>query len=129
MQKLGDIVSERALATFAGRAREVEALLQLFEQSGPLALYVHGVAGIGKSSLLEVFAARMRAKGGRVVRLDCRTVEPTVQGFLSALSDALGEALLTVEEVAERLAIFDERIVIALDTFEVFRLMETWIRQ
>ena len=129
MQKLGDIVSERALATFAGRAREVEALLHLFEQSGPLALYVHGVAGIGKSSLLEVFAARMRAKGGRVVRIDCRTVEPTVQGFLSELSDALGEPLLTVEEVAERLALFDERIVIALDTFEVFRLMETWIRQ
>ena len=129
MQKLGDIVSERALATFAGRAREVEALLQLFEQSGPLALYVHGVAGIGKSSLLEVFAARMRAKGGRVVRIDCRTVEPTVQGFLSELSDALGEPLLTVEEVAERLALFDERIVITLDTFEVFRLMETWIRQ
>ncbi len=129
MQKLGDIVSERALATFAGRAREVEALLQLFEQSGPLALYVHGVAGIGKSSLLEVFAARMRAKGGRVVRIDCRTVEPTVQGFLSELSDALGEPLLTVEEVAERLALFGERIVIALDTFEVFRLMDTWIRQ
>jgi AAA ATPase domain len=129
MQKLGDIVSERALAAFAGRAREVEALLQLFEQGGPLALYVHGVAGIGKSSLLEVFAARVRATGGRVVRIDCRTVEPTVQGFLTELSDALGEPLLTVEEVAERLAFFDERIVIALDTYEVFRLMDTWIRQ
>ena len=129
MQKLGDIVSERALAAFAGRAREVEALLQLFEQGGPLALYVHGVAGIGKSSLLEVFAARVRATGGRVVRIDCRTVEPTVQGLLTELSDALGEPLLTVEEVGERLASFDERIVIALDTYEVFRLMDTWIRQ
>jgi len=129
MKKLGDIVSERALAAFAGRAREVAALLQLFEQGGPLALYVHGVAGIGKSSLLEVFAARVRATGGRVVRIDCRTVEPTVQGFLTELSDALGEPLLTVEEVAERLACFDERIVIALDTYEAFRLMDTWIRQ
>jgi len=129
MQKLGDIVSERALAAFAGRAREVEALFQLFEQGGPLALYVHGVAGIGKSSLLEVFAARVRATGGRVVRIDCRTVEPTVQGLLTELSDALGEPLLTIEEVAERLACFDEKIVIALDTYEVFRLMDTWIRQ
>src|SRR5262245_26399546 len=129
MKKLGDIVSERALAAFAGRAREVEALLQLFEQDGPLALYVHGVAGIGKSSLLEVFASRVRATGGRVVRIDCRTVEPTVQGFLTELSDALGEPLFTVEEVGERLASFDERIVIALDTYEVFRLMDTWIRQ
>jgi len=129
MQKLGDIVSERALAAFAGRAREVEALLQLFEHGGPLALYIHGVAGIGKSSLLEVFAARVRATGGRVVRIDCRTVEPTVQGLLTELSDALGEPLLTVEEVVERLASFDEMIVIALDTYEVFRLMDTWVRQ
>src|SRR4030095_4575586 len=105
MQKLGDISSERALAAFAGRAREVEALLQLFEQGGPLALYVHGVAGIGKSSLLEVFAARVRATGAR------------------------RERWLAAEEVAERLAFFDERIVIALDTYEVFRLMDTWIRQ
>jgi len=129
MQKLGDIVSERALAAFAGRAREVDALLQLFEKGGPLAMYVHGVAGIGKSSLLEVFAARVRSTGGRVVRIDCRTVEPTVDGFLTELSDALGEPLLAVEEVVERLSSFDERIVIALDTYEVFRLMDTWIRQ
>jgi hypothetical protein len=129
MQKLGDIVSERALAAFAGRAREVEALLQLFEHGGPLALYVHGVAGIGKSSLLEMFAARVRATGGRVVRIDCRTVEPTAQGFLTELSDALGQPLLSVDEVVERLASFDEKIVIALDTYEVFRLMDTWIRQ
>ena len=129
MQKLGDIVSERALAAFAGRAREVDALLQLFDQGGPLALYVHGVAGIGKSSLLEVFAARVRATGGRVVRIDCRTVEPTVHGFLTELSDALGQSLVTVDEVIGRLASFDERIVITLDTYEVFPLMDTWVRQ
>jgi Transcriptional regulatory protein, C terminal/AAA ATPase domain len=129
MQKLGDIVSERALAAFAGRAREVETLLQLFEKGGPLALYVHGVAGIGKSSLLEVFAARVRSRGGRVVRIDCRTVEPTVHGFLTELSDALGEPLLSVEEAVERLSSFDEMVVIAMDTYEVFRLMDTWVRQ
>src|SRR5688572_13267959 len=129
MQKLGDVVSERALAAFAGRAREVDALLQLFDQGGPLALYVHGVAGIGKSSLLEVFAARVRATGGRVVRIDCRTVEPTAHGFLTELSDALGQSLVTVDEVIGRLASFDERIVITLDTYEVFPLMDTWIRQ
>ena len=129
MQKLGDIVSERAVATFAGRAVELEALLHLFEQGGPLALYVHGVAGIGKSSLLDVFATRVRKAGGRVVRIDCRTVEPTVHGFLTELSGALGAPPSTVEEVVERLSSFDERIAITLDTFEAFRLMDTWIRQ
>src|SRR6266850_1688988 len=129
MQKLGDIVSERALAAFAGRERELQALFELFAKGGPLALYVHGVAGIGKSSLLEVFAARVRASGGRVLRVDCRAVEPTVHGFLTELSDALGKPLLTIEGVVERLSSFDETIVIALDTYEVFRLMDAWIRQ
>jgi AAA+ ATPase superfamily predicted ATPase len=129
IQKLGDIVSERALATFAGRERELEALLELFEKGGPLAIHVHGVAGIGKSSLLEVFASRARTRGGRLVRIDCRTVEPTVHGFLTELSEALGERLSTVEEVVERLSSFDDVVVIALDTYEVFRLMDTWVRQ
>lgn len=129
MQKLGDMVSERAVATFAGRAMELEALLHLLEQGGPLALYIHGVAGIGKSSLLDVFATRVRKAGGGVVRIDCRTVEPTVHGFLNELSGALGAPPSTVEEVVERLSSFDGRIVITLDTFEAFRLMDTWIRQ
>jgi len=63
------------------------------------------------------------------MRVDCRIVEPTVHGFLTELSDALGEPLLAVEEVVERLSSLDERIVIALDTYEAFRLMDTWIRQ
>jgi len=68
MQKLGDIASERALAAFAGREHELKALLELFEKDGPLALYINGVAGIGKSSLLEAFAAR--ARQGRSRRQD-----------------------------------------------------------
>ncbi|HVG55459.1 MAG TPA: winged helix-turn-helix domain-containing protein [Vicinamibacterales bacterium] len=129
MQKLGDIVSERALAAFAGRERELEALAELFEKGGPLAVHVHGVAGIGKSSLLEAFAARARARGARVVRIDCRAVEPTEHGFLAELSEALGDPLSTVGDVVERLSSFDEMVVIALDTYEVFRLLDTWVRQ
>ena len=70
MQKLGDIVSERASAAFAGRARELEVLLQLLEKDGPLALHVHGVAGIGKSSLLEVFAGAGSVREGRACHQD-----------------------------------------------------------
>src|SRR4051812_23015153 len=129
IQKLGDLVSERALAAFAGREREVKALLELFDKDGPLALNVHGVAGIGKSSLLEVFAARVRASGGRVLRVDCRAVEPTGHGFLTELSDALGEPLLTIEGVVERLSSFEETIGIAWDTYEFFPLRDGGTRQ
>ena len=129
MQKLSDILSERAVAAFAGRERELAALLELFDDGGPLVMHVHGIAGIGKSSLLEVFAARARALGARVVRIDCRAVEPTARGFLHELSEALGEELSTVDEAALRLSSLGTHVVITLDTYEVFVLLDTWIRQ
>src|SRR5262245_47220832 len=129
MQKLGDILSERALAHFAGREREMDTLLRLFEKGGPLVVHVHGVAGIGKSSLLDAFARRARAQGIRVLRIDCRTVEPTARGLLTELSDALGEPLSSVEDVAHRLSTVGETVAIVLDTYEVFVLLDTWIRQ
>jgi len=129
MQKLGDLLSERALAHFTGREREVDTLLGLFETGGPLVVHVHGVAGIGKSSLLEAFAGRARAQGIRLVRIDCRTVEPTARGLLTELSDALGESLASVEDVAQRLSSFGETVAIVLDTYEVFVLLDTWLRQ
>ena len=129
MQKLGDLLSERALAHFTGREREVDTLLRLFETGGPLVVHVHGVAGIGKSSLLEAFAGRARAQGIRVIRIDCRTVEPTARGLLAELSDALGESLASVEAVAQRLTSLGETVAIVLDTHEVFVLLDTWLRQ
>ena len=129
MQKWGDILAERALAHFAGREREVDTLLGLFEKGGPLVVHVYGVAGIGKSSLLEAFARRTRAHGTRVVRIDCRNVEPTARGLLTELSDALGEPSTSVEDVAHRLSSLGETVAIVLDTYEVFVLLDTWIRQ
>jgi hypothetical protein len=129
MQKLGDILSERAQAHFAGREREMDTLLGLFEEGGPLVVHVHGVAGIGKSSLLEAFAGRTRAQGIRLVRIDCRSVEPTARGLLTELSDALGEPLSSVEDVAQRVSSFGEMVAIVLDTYEVFVLLDAWIRQ
>ena len=126
-KRLGDIVSERALASFTGRKCELDALLGLIEEGGPLVFHVYGVAGIGKSSLLEAFAAR--ARGVRVVRIDCRAVEPTARGFLAELSAALGSPLKTVEDAARRLARFAGTVVIMLDTYEVFRLLDSWMRQ
>ena len=129
MQKWGDLLAERALAHFAGREREVDTLLGLFEKGGPLVVHVYGVAGIGKSSLLEAFARRTRAHGTRVVRIDCRNVEPTARGLLTELSDALGEPSTSVEDVAHRLSSLGETVAIVLDTYEVFVLLDTWIRQ
>src|SRR5947209_16303533 len=52
---------------------------------------LHGIAGTGKSTLLEAFTQRARAAGATVIRLDCRTIEATEAGFLSELIAARSE--------------------------------------
>jgi hypothetical protein len=85
---------------------------------------VHGIAGIGKSALLGTFLERQRAAGASVVALDCRTVEPTERGFLHGAGGfhGLGELVQHVSDVPRP-------VVLTLDHYEVFRLMDTWLRQ
>ncbi len=84
-----------------GRARELERLNEPARVA-----FVHGIPGIGKSALLDAFLADLPG----VVRLDCRSIEPTERGFIDALGTSMPELL-------------------ALDHYEVFRLMDTWLRQ
>ena len=127
--RVRDVLSRRATGTFVGRARELAVLLEAIEQDGPLVVHVHGIPGIGKSSLLEACAQRTRARGATVVRLDCRAMEPTPRGLLHELAAAIGGDGSTPEKAARRLARLGERVVLALDNYEVFRLMDTWLRQ
>ncbi|HEX6027249.1 MAG TPA: ATP-binding protein, partial [Solirubrobacter sp.] len=75
-------------AVFVGREAELAILRRLLTDDGPVVVFVHGIAGVGKSALLHEFA-----KEASVVALDGETIEPTPTGFLRALSDALGEDL------------------------------------
>jgi hypothetical protein len=61
--------------------------------------------------------------------LDCRGIEPTEAGFLAELAVASGGTYGSVEEVAVRLGRVGTTVVVALDTYEVFRLMDTWLRR
>src|SRR4029079_4715913 len=107
---------------------EKAALLQTLEEGGPLVVFVHGIAGVGKSTLLEAFASEARSRGETVVMIDCRSIEPTERGFLDRLADTVGGAPTSAVEAAERLAGLGERVVLVLDTYEVLRLLDSWIR-
>ena len=128
MNRIGDLLAQRAREAFIGRSAELEALLSMLD-GGPQVVFVHGIAGIGKSTLLEAFAEQARARGATVVRLDCRGIEPTERGFLSELGVAIGLTAGGPEQAAERLGTLGGRVVLLLDTYEVFRLMDTWLRQ
>lgn len=127
--RLSDLLIQRATEGFVGRVDELAAMLRCLDADGPLVVAVHGIGGVGKSRLLEAFAAEGRSYGATVVCLDCRSIEPTESGFLRELGVAIGAEVSTAEEGAERLGRLGRRVVLALDTYELARLLDTWLRQ
>ena len=94
-----------------------------------LVVFVTGPGGIGKSRLLQ--AALGALQGADAVLLDCRQIEPTPAGFISSVAEALGcsESRPEIAHVADRIASRHHRTVLALDTYERFSLLDTWLRQ
>ena len=127
--RLSDRLARRAADGFVGRSAELALLERALAWDGPPVVYLHGIAGIGKSRLLATFAERARRSGAAVVPLDGRAVEPTERGFLRELGDALGDDLATADAAAKRLGALGDRVVITLDTYELLRLLDTWLRQ
>ncbi|MBI2859344.1 MAG: winged helix-turn-helix domain-containing protein [Chloroflexi bacterium] len=128
-QRVGDLLKRRANESFVGRKNETAALLTMLAEDGPIVMFVHGIAGIGKSRLLDVFLEEARERGATVVKLDCRSTEPTPRGFFQELGAATGSKATTAEEAAGRLGRLGRKVVLALDTYELYRAMDTWLRQ
>jgi AAA ATPase domain len=128
MGRLKDVLERQSTGTFVGRDEEIELLSSVLSKDGPLVVCMYGIAGIGKSRLLEAFAEQARSRGATVVGLDCRQVEPTENGLLRELSAAIGSRAASIEQVTARLSQLGP-VVLALDTYEVFRLLDSWLRQ
>jgi hypothetical protein len=95
----------------------------------PWAFMIHGLGGIGKTTLLNAIGSEARDKGRRVVSLDCATIEPTEAGFITALADALGAKAAQLDELRRRVDELDAPLILTLDRYENFRLMDSWLRQ
>jgi hypothetical protein len=129
-QQLGALLEQQASRSFVGRGDDLGRLRSLLGPAGEVrVVHVHGSAGIGKSALVTALLGQMRAAGAETIRLDCRSIEPTERGLLEALAAVTGSRELDVGDVAARLAATDSLVVLALDHVEVFRLMDTWLRQ
>lgn len=115
-------------ASGSGREAELATLARLLAEGGPRIAHVYGIAGIGKSTLLRLFRDGPDADAAQVVLMDCRGVEPTPSGFLAALAEAAGAEGDAQDALLSRLAAAPAPVILALDTFEVFRLMDTWLR-
>jgi hypothetical protein len=124
---LESMLDQRAGALI-GRERERAALLELVERDMPLVAVVHGIAGVGKSTLLRAAAMDARARSTLVIVLDGRSFEPTERGFLTSLGNALGMPLATIADATAALA-GDSRVLLTIDHHEQLRLLDAWLRQ
>jgi Transcriptional regulatory protein, C terminal/NACHT domain len=124
---LESMLDQRAGALI-GRERERAALLELVERDMPLVAVVHGIAGVGKSTLLRAAAMDARARSSLVIVLDGRSFEPTERGFLTSLGNALGMPLATIADATAALA-GDSRVLLTIDHHEQLRLLDAWLRQ
>ncbi len=112
-----------------GRSRELKILMSALRPGSASNVHLHGIAGIGKSHLLADFVAKAELEGVRVLRLDCRSIEPTSRGFLSEMRSRLQSRSRTLQKIVREIGEGAERTAIVLDSYEHFRLMDTWLRQ
>jgi hypothetical protein len=126
--KVGELLAARAAVDMVGREKELVALRRLLDADGPRVVHVHGIPGIGKSTLLRAFAREARAAGAVMLELDCREVEPTPEGFAGVLARTGNLEPAEPERLCERLGHAGSVVVLALDGFEAFRLLDPWLR-
>jgi hypothetical protein len=116
-------------ASFVGREPELERMLGNLDDDLAQVTFVLGSGGIGKTRLLGAFTERLEDRAVPFRVIDCESVRPTPAGFLAALAETLGCALPSVRAAAEALSELGPRVVLALDQYEKFRLLDGWLRQ
>jgi hypothetical protein len=125
-------LSDSAARTFVGRREELALLRGAVADVEPpfVVAFVHGPGGIGKSRLPQA-ALAATSPGARALLLDCRDVEPTPRGLIRAIARGLGDPGpdAGLDGVVEALAAGPPRTVLALDTYEVFGLLDSWVRR
>ena len=124
---LGELLASRQQRRFVGRASEVELFGSTLESSEPpfAVLQIYGPPGIGKTSLLNVYATLAAAAGASVVRLDGRELVPSPQAVLGALGVVLD---VQTGEGAIAPPFDDARLVVMLRHLRAARAAGRWVR-
>src|SRR4051812_24521176 len=87
--RLADVLDEARRRTFVGRDDELSRFGEALSGRSPRRVFlVHGVGGIGKSTLLGEFRARAEAAGRPAVLLDGRELDPSPEAVRAALGPA-----------------------------------------
>lgn len=130
---ISDRLAQASKMSFVGRKNEFDLLLNSLESEElPFQVaYIYGMGGIGKTHLVRALINALDKKL-QVIFLDCRNIEPTQKGFLTAFCNETGIKVKDGSELTSTIKIINDnqlRTLIILDTYETFGLMDTWLRQ
>ncbi|NRA56181.1 MAG: winged helix-turn-helix domain-containing protein [Gammaproteobacteria bacterium] len=118
---------------FYGRQAELIFLTNILAEKSEDVIGLYGLAGIGKSTLLKALTKQHQSSSTHLVYLDCESIEPTTTAFIAALSEQLSEPIATpaqnLTELKHHLSLQKTPILLILDSFEAFGLLETWLRR
>lgn len=124
-------MERRAVKALAGRRAELERLEIFALGDEPLLMHIQGIPGIGKTHLLNALAASIAGKGVFVVRIDARWCEPSATALCRAICREIGasESEDPPGIVETSLSDRGKRTLLVLDSYESFRLLDSWLRQ
>lgn len=127
---LGDLLASRRRRRFVGRSAEAELFAAALAADDPAfrVLYLHGPGGIGKTSLLQVYAHRAEASGAEVVLLDGRELTPEPPAILAALRRVLDIDLHGAGPGSAGSPPPRGRVVVLIDGYERLSAVDDWIR-
>jgi hypothetical protein len=125
---IADLIRQGRRTTLAGRDAELRLLRQVTVPGGPVVVYVHGPAGIGKTTLVSALDACLEDEGVRRLHVAAGAVEPTPAAILSALGKVIDRPVQTVAELAATLASLKQVTVIMVDDVDTWRLAASWLR-
>lgn len=112
-----------------GRDRELDVLEGLLRDDGTLIAYVHGGQGIGKSALVSSLCSRLDRQGIAHHQIAAGRVEPKPEAIVAVLADACRADAASIDAVAEALGAREDRVLIAVDDVDLWRLASTWMRR
>jgi hypothetical protein len=93
-------------------------------------MHIQGIPGIGKTHLLNALATSIGGKGVFVVRMDARWCEPSPAALCRAICREIGASESEDSAVvATSLSDGAKRTLLVLDSYESFRLLDSWLRQ
>jgi hypothetical protein len=122
------LATDVATSRLVGRDLELARLVASVDRDRASVTVVHGIPGVGISTLLARFADVVRGGGARVRVLDGRAVAPTPAGFLAAVGASPCGGPAALDGLARSLAA-TERTVLVVDHWDAARLLDGWIRR